>query len=141
MKYQDFVIRDGKFIGNFEGMYRAFDDPWEQSTRETNSREKKIGLEILKNNNYKNVIELGCGLGHYTNQIFNITQNCVGIDISESAIQKASILYPNCKFITSDILNENLYKNLDCVMMVEITWYVLEKLSRFKEIISKNKFP
>ena len=28
MKYQDLVIKDGKFIGKFEEMYQKFSDPW-----------------------------------------------------------------------------------------------------------------
>lgn len=139
MKYQDYVIKDGKLIGKFEEMYNIFDDPWEQSTRELYSNEKIIGLEILKKNNHSNVLELGCGLGHYTNRINNVVSKCTGIDISETAINKAKKNYPNCTFITSDILNEDLYKNIDCVMMVEITWYVLEKLKDFKKIISNYK--
>ena len=27
-RYQDFVIKDGKFIGDFEGLYNNFEDPW-----------------------------------------------------------------------------------------------------------------
>ena len=30
-RYQDYVIKDGKFIGKFEEMYQKFDDPWHQS--------------------------------------------------------------------------------------------------------------
>ena len=29
-KYQDYVIRDGKFVGKFEEMYQKFDNPWHQ---------------------------------------------------------------------------------------------------------------
>ncbi len=28
MKYQDLVIKDGKFVGKFEEMYKKFSDPW-----------------------------------------------------------------------------------------------------------------
>ena len=28
MKYQDLVIKNGKFIGKFDEMYRTFKDPW-----------------------------------------------------------------------------------------------------------------
>lgn len=28
--YHDYVIRDGKFIGAFEKMYRNVEDPWHQ---------------------------------------------------------------------------------------------------------------
>ena len=31
MKYQDLVIKDGKFVGEFEKMYQEFSDPWNQS--------------------------------------------------------------------------------------------------------------
>ena len=61
MGYQDFVIKNGEFIGRFEEMYQQFEDPWEQSTRELYCYEKTIGLEIIKNNNLNKVLELGCG--------------------------------------------------------------------------------
>lgn len=135
MKYQDYVIKDGNLIGKFDEMYKIFDDPWEQSTRERNSNEKLIGLEILKRNNHKSVLELGCGHGHYTKKISEITDRCVGVDISENAIIKASTLYPDCNFIKSHIINEDLYRDVDCIMMMEITWYVLDNLKDFKKII------
>lgn len=31
MRYQDYVIKDGKLVGNFEEMYQDFLDPWHQS--------------------------------------------------------------------------------------------------------------
>ncbi len=31
MKYQDLVIKNGQFVGEFEKMYQLFDDPWNQS--------------------------------------------------------------------------------------------------------------
>ncbi len=138
MRYQDFVIKDGKLVGKFDEMYKMFDDPWDQSTRELHSNEKIIGLEIIKRNNHKSVVELGCGHGHYTNRISSVVERCVGVDISKNAIEKASQKYPQCEFIVSDILNKDLYKKTDCIMMVEITWYVLDKLSNFKSIISNH---
>ena len=26
--YQDYVIKNGELVGDFNGMYREFDDPW-----------------------------------------------------------------------------------------------------------------
>jgi ubiquinone/menaquinone biosynthesis C-methylase UbiE len=139
MIYQDLVIKNGKLVGKFDEMYQTFEDPWEQSIRENFSYEKTIGLDIIKNNNLNTILELGCGHGHYTNKIKNVSKNAIGVDISETAIKKAKMNYPDCEFIVSDITNINLYNNIDCIMMVEITWYVLEKLSEFKKIISKYK--
>ena len=28
IKYQDYVIKDGKFVGEFDEMYKKFSDPW-----------------------------------------------------------------------------------------------------------------
>ena len=134
MKYQDLVIKDGEFIGDFETLYENFDDPWDQSTRELYSNEKLIGLEIIKSNNYKNVIELGCGIGYYSNRIKSVSEKCTGVDISDLAIKKAKKLHPDCEFIQSDILNSEIYKEKDFIMMVEITWYVLPKLKKFTQI-------
>ena len=39
-RYQDYVIKDGKFVGEFEQMYKDFDDPWEQSALEQHASEK-----------------------------------------------------------------------------------------------------
>ena len=30
-RYQDYVIKDGEFVGDFEGMYRDCENPWLQS--------------------------------------------------------------------------------------------------------------
>ena len=29
--YHDYVIKDGVFLGEFEEMYKGYDDPWNQS--------------------------------------------------------------------------------------------------------------
>jgi len=68
--YQDYVIKDGRFIGEFEEMYRDFEDPWEQSERERYAIEKIIGLEILSKYGHRKPLEYGCGLGFYTNRLY-----------------------------------------------------------------------
>ena len=35
-RYQDYVIKDGKFIVKFEEMYQKFEDPWHQMELEFN---------------------------------------------------------------------------------------------------------
>ena len=31
MRYQDYVIKNGKFVGEFEKMYQNHEDPWNQT--------------------------------------------------------------------------------------------------------------
>ena len=139
-RYQDYVIKDGKFIGEFEEMYKDFDDPWEQTTREKWASEKAVALNLIRKLNAKKVIELGCGLGHYTNKIHNFGVDVIGVDISKTAIEKARANYPNCKFVVGDILDFSIYKEYrpDVIVMAEITWYILDKLDKFIDFFKFN---
>ena len=60
-RYQDYVIKNGKLVAEFEQMYKDFEDPWEQTTREQNALEKYVALELVRQHGYKRVMELGCG--------------------------------------------------------------------------------
>ena len=139
-RYQDYVIKDGKFIGEFDEMYKDFDDPWEQTTREKWASEKAVALNLIRKLNAKKVIELGCGLGHYTNKIHNLGVDVLGVDISKTAIEKARANYPNCKFVVGDILDFSIYKEYrpDVIVMAEITWYILDKLDKFIDFFKFN---
>ena len=68
-RYQDYVIKDGQLVGEFEQMYVDFDDPWEQTTRELHSIEKIIGIQLLKKNGHIRPLVYGCGLGMYTQML------------------------------------------------------------------------
>lgn len=132
-KYQDYVIKDGKLIGEFDEMYQDHDDPWEQTTREKYRSEKIIAIHLLKRIGAKQVIELGCGLGCYTEMIRSSGVEVLGIDASETAIKKAKQMHSNCQFQVADILDFHIYRDYrpDAIIMSEITWYVLDKLDSF----------
>ena len=139
-RYQDYVIRNGKFIGEFEAMYQDFDDPWNQTKREAKSNEKKIALDFIKKKGFKRIIEFGCGLGDYTSRLKKTAGSALGVDISETAITKARLRHPNTDFTTGDILDFEIIKNYkpDCIVFAEITWYVLDKLAEFRSYISSE---
>ena len=60
-RYQDYVIKDGKLVGEFEEMYKDHDDPWEQTKREQYASEKAIAINLIKAFKRSQVIEMGCG--------------------------------------------------------------------------------
>ncbi len=131
--YQDYVIRNGKFIGKFEEMYQDFDDPWNQSN-ETSATDKRIALELVNEVSARKILDVGCGLGHFSNQIqLASTARVLGIDISATAIRKATESYLNCSFAVADILDFHVYRNFnpDTIIMAEVSWYVLDKLKSF----------
>lgn len=137
-RYQDYVIKDGKLVGEFEQMYRDFDDPWEQTTREGGAFEKQVAIEIIRRHGYQRVVELGCGFGDFTAKLQQVAKSVLGIDVSETAIQKAKSRHPELNFTAADILDFDVYRHFkpDCIVMAEITWYVLEKLDAFKSFLN-----
>lgn len=139
-KYQDYVIKNGKLIGDFERMYQDFDDPWEQTTRETYAIEKAATLEIIKEKKFKRVLEYGCGFGDFASRIGLVSDNILGVDISKTAIEKAKNKYPSIDFKIGDILDFNILEEYqpDCIIFAEISWYVLGKLPEFKQYLKSN---
>jgi len=135
--YYHYVIKNGKLIGEFEQMYQDYDDPWKQSVIEEWASEKTVVLNLIKKLNARKVIELGCGLGHFTKKISDLKVEVLGIDISETAIKKARAKHLSCNFVVGDILDFDIYKNFrpDIIVMAEITWYILHKLDQFIDFL------
>jgi len=133
-RYQDYVIKDGRLVGEFEEMYRDFSDPWEQSTREAFASEKAMVLNAIRALNPSTVVEIGCGLGHFSERIRATgVPNVIGIDVSKTAVEKAAASFPHCRFELADILDFAILEKHrpQIIVMAEITWYVLDKLCRF----------
>ena len=75
MRYQDYVIKDGMFIGKFEEMYQASSEiPWHQDDT-LHAIFSDIDITILQHMKqrfgFELVVDVGCGLGYFTNQVAN----------------------------------------------------------------------
>lgn len=103
--YHDYVIKDGRFVGHFEEMYRDCDDPWNQKKDVINSYSKMCAMTSIARINADNVLEIGCGLGYYTNFLHLMfpTIHFVGMDISETAISKAKQQFPEVDFFQGEV--------------------------------------
>jgi SAM-dependent methyltransferase len=147
-RYQDYVIKEGKLVGEFDEMYKDFDDPWHQSTREVFASEKAVGLNLLQHLkhkfNIKKVVELGCGFGDYSARIAEMGIDTIGIDISPTAIQKAISKHTSLakgsrklEFLVSEFASFDKLRELnpDVILMPEITWYVLDQLVDFRSFL------
>ncbi len=145
---KDFVFKTEKddglsFVGDFEGFYRSDDDPWGQRGEDNRLREyyafsrcnilNTIDSFIDSKAGSVDILEVGCGLGYVSSKLHTELSgdvNITGMDISPTAIEKAKVLFPSLDFIVGDICSEclNVEKKYDIVLMVEILWYILEKL-------------
>ena len=127
-KYQDLVIKDGAFIGDFETMYQRFDDPWGQSDKlYSTSISRRAVCHFIEKYRIQSLVEFGCGLGTTTKYIHDQTGiNIVGVDIAPTCIKKASKSYPHIEFFVDSVSNLANYRAFDAIFFSEITWYLLE---------------
>lgn len=141
--YQDYVIKDGKFVGKFEEMYQKFDNPWKQLDEVNNSYSRLNTILSLQKLAATSVLEVGCGLGAFTNYLSNALPDIriVGMDISQTAIEKARSSYPELQFMIGSLKEIECFKtgegyDFDVIILSEIMWYILQDLD---EIIEKLK--
>ena len=57
-RYQDYVIKDGEFVGKFEEMYQKFDNPWHQIEAVQNSYARHATLMSVRNYGIQSLIEI-----------------------------------------------------------------------------------
>lgn len=136
--HNDFVIKNGTLIGDFENLYQSFDDPWSQSkfSDELDAQRALIFnscRRIRKEFHLNRVVELGCGFGIFADFLRRDGFAAVGIDIADSAINRARDEHPETIFIQGDIGDFERIEQFDpeIYLMMEITWYVLDQIDSF----------
>ncbi len=135
-RYQDYVIKDGEFIGQFELMYQHFDDPWHQNDLYENSLTKVLvrnACKVLLKQGFSTSVEIGCGYGNLSQDLSNLGFNAYAIDMSDTCISRARILNPSPTYFLSDFDNIDLYQKIkpDIFILSEISWYILPYLKSF----------
>ena len=141
INYQDYVIKDGKFVGKFDEMYQKFPDPW-NLLKNNKSNDGNLNYKIIYNycNQLKQkkkliTLEIGCGFPQISNQLLKYGFKVYGTDISETVIRKSKKKYPKLKNVlfVSNFLNFSLYEKLnpDIIILSDITWYILPELKQF----------
>ena len=119
MKYQDFVIKDGKFVGKFEEMYQNFSDPWHML--KNNKLGHNINYQVIFNyckqvklSKKTTTLEIGCGFPQISYELYLNKFKVYGTDISETVIKKSKKKYPKLKnnLFVSNFLNFELYEKL-----------------------------
>lgn len=140
-----FTICNGRFVGDFEGLYKKFNDPFLQSKKEKFEISKKAIInycQLLQSSKKRKLktIEIGCGFGKLSKDLSDIGFKTFGTDISKTAIKKAKLKNKKCNFFVSDLINEELYLRIkpDIFIMSEVTWYILPKLKKFIKFLKKN---
>ena len=141
LSQNDYIFGDDGLVGDFNGLYRDFEDPWEQTSvfDSGDSRRslalnycEKVSSEFEDRGSVK-ILEIGCGFGHLTEGLRVAGFSSVGVDISSEAIKKACAKHPESVFFEREISDVLLLEEFepDIIIMSEVTWYVLNNLHGF----------
>lgn len=136
--YHDFVIKNGKLVGEFDQMYQKSKIvPWNQDKQE-DWLDVRVTLELLREfAPFNSIYDFGCGLGYFLNLLGRKygKSGCklVGYDISTTACQKAQAIFSNIEFIELDftkdfgkIIREENEKRL--FLLRTTLWYIFPKM-------------
>jgi len=128
--YHKYVFKHGRLLGQFDRMYRESKRvPWDQD-RTVNSWWADVAIRFLElRSPYDTAIDVGCGLGYFTNKFAHLCRTVVGVDVSSAAIQKAKQKFPNLRFQVLDIRKAHRrMRFFDLVVVKDIFWYVFPDL-------------
>jgi 2-polyprenyl-3-methyl-5-hydroxy-6-metoxy-1,4-benzoquinol methylase len=111
-KYQDFVIKNGCFVGKFEEMYKKISDHWK--LLEKNKSALNLNYQVILNY-YEQIrfsktktLEIGCSYQQISYELYKKKFTVYGTDISKTAIEKSKKKYPELK---NNLYISNLDKN------------------------------
>lgn len=147
--YHDYVIRDGKLIGEFEQMYRHSENvPWHQN-EQADWIDVRLTTQLLQDlAPFDEIHDLGCGLGYY---LALLRQNAgstacraFGYDISPTACEKARALFPDFRFTTLDLTQpaeRTAHAGRRLFVIRGTLWYVFPKIAAVVSSINNMMGP
>ncbi|MEP0338289.1 MAG: methyltransferase domain-containing protein [Alphaproteobacteria bacterium] len=149
--YHDYVIKDGKLVGKFEEMYQKCDDPWDRVKLSGNSQTDwllhRACSVVVAESDACRAIDLGCGIGQSVRAIIPVADLVAGVDISKTAIARASEALPDHTFAVGD-LRTFMAGADDCgkidldqfntLILCHLTWYILDDLAEFRAWLAEN---
>jgi hypothetical protein len=135
-EYHRYIIQGDRFIGRFEDMYKECTDPWNASTEDYDASVCSVATKRLVQSLWPaSVVSLGCGTGRHLNWL-----DCHGdgVEISDTAAERARFAYPWMFVATDNILHFLLHDMIDYEIYLfrEVVWYILTDWSYICRILS-----
>jgi SAM-dependent methyltransferase len=134
MRYQDYVICNGRLVGKFEDMYRnASEVPWHQDET-VDAVFSDLTVALLRRRHPKSLLDVGCGLGYMVARLkreISGLVRVVGLDVSATAVAKAGSMFPDIEFRAGQIVGDAGAERFDMVVSKDVLWYVLADLSGY----------
>ncbi len=126
---------------NVEEAYRYWSNQYDTNLNKTRDLEAVSLREVLKDTQFENCLEIGCGTGKNTEWLINKGNKILAIDLSEEmlAIAKEKVVAENVSFLKADI-NENwdfTNRQFDLVVCSLVLEHI-ENIDRIFQLIAER---
>jgi 2-polyprenyl-3-methyl-5-hydroxy-6-metoxy-1,4-benzoquinol methylase len=114
----------------FDRLYSAETDPFGAELPQFRYQRRKYDclLSMLPRRRYRNVLDVGCGLGAFTRRLAPFSEAILGIDISEAAIAQArqrSLGRPNIRYAVGAVLGAPAAEEkFDLIVLADVLYYM-----------------
>ncbi len=118
----------------FETSFKSSnDDPWGHNWRGIEQYRYDLIIKLIKKhirdetktNNERKVLDIGCTTGDFTNRLYELNKNAIGIDISETAIKRARTKFKYIDFRIDSLPKSRFQNNtFDLITCLEVIYYV-----------------
>lgn len=113
----------------FDQLYANIQDPFGAELPQYRYQQRKYDslLSMLPRRSYRNVLDVGCGLGAFVRKLAPFAEHVLGTDISAEAIAQASRLsagHPNVAYSQRDMLHSPEEPAFDLVVVADTLYYL-----------------
>ena len=91
-------------------------------------------FNLIKENKYDNILEIGCAEGYFTRYLINISNKITALDISKHAIKFANNRFRDVKkvkFVQTDFFNFDCAEKYDLIVANEVLYYLYDNPRRY----------
>lgn len=138
------MLRDSAFTASYGRIRTLYtmEDPWEMESAREQHRFKETMAQLGSiAPRFPEVLELGCGEGHQSLYLMDVSDALYGVDISEAAIRRARQRCAGADFRAArleDISNEFADKRFDLITACEVLYYAVDTKAILAELQAKT---
>jgi 2-polyprenyl-3-methyl-5-hydroxy-6-metoxy-1,4-benzoquinol methylase len=118
-------------------------DPWNMNSDLERYRFERTNAIIAKHfPSARSILEVGCGEGHQSEYLQKVCPEVYGVDVSETAIERAKQRVPGAQFAAADIFSQpwgNEPGRFDLVVACEVLYYVADMQRTIDEMNKLGK--
>ncbi len=117
-----------------ERIFKTLKDPWNFESSPYEKERLKLLLAEVGQYPHGSVLEVGCAEGVFSSMLSTISDRVVGIDVSPTAVARATERCPGLTFMTSSLDAFNPGEKFDVVVCAETLYYIQDVSEAIRKI-------